>query len=318
MTPEPNSSVTSCGNCHAPMPRELRFCRNCGFRLGEGSAEYTETVRFQNVAGGTLPGNHATLFPHQYGGMAVSPGGQMRKRKRRLSGMSWMFIGLLIFFVMAAGLTAIIRPVRQGVRVEFPTSRPTAMAGVNSFDTTEGGVTFDNVEPPGSPADKAGLVGGDIITTVDGKAVHTDDEMNDLLAATPIGKTLDIVYLRDGETKTTKLTTISRAELDQLAREFRNRPQGRGQFGYDGGGDRVAIPGTKMFGVRLDDIQQNLPADIAGVKNGDIVIQFDDIPIRTPEELLSRVRRALPYSTVTLVVMRDGQKLEIPVKMGKK
>jgi C-terminal processing protease CtpA/Prc len=297
------------------MPKELRFCRNCGFRLGEGSAEYTETVRFQNAPPGTLPGNGAAQFQYpQYGGMAVSPGGPMRKRKKRMSGM---FIVLIVFFVAAAGFTAIIRPIRQNVRVQFAQSAPRAYAGVNSFDTTEGGVTFDNVEPPGSPADKAGLVGGDVITTVDGQAIHSDDEMTELLARTPIGKTLDVVYLRDGETKNTQLATISRAELDSLNSVYRNRPEGRGQFGYDGGGERVAIAGTTMFGVRLGEIQQNRPADIAGVKTGDVVIQFDDIPIRTPEELLSRVRRATPYSTITLVVMRGAERLEIPVKMGK-
>lgn len=320
MTPETNTSVTNCGNCNAPMPTELRFCRNCGFRLGEGSAEYTETVRFQNVPPGTLPGNGAAQFQqHQYRGMAVSPGGQMRKRKKRMSGMSWMFIVLIVFFVAAAGFTAIVRPIRQGVNIQFGSSKPRAYAGVNSFDTAENnaGVTFDNVEPPGSPADLAGLVGGDIITTVDGKALHSDDEMTELLATTPIGKTLDVVYLRDGETKNTKLTTITSQELGRLNSAYRNRPQGRGQFGYDGGGKRVPIPETKMFGVLLDDIIPNGPADIAGVRDGDIVIQFDDIPIRTPEELLSRVRRALPYSTVHLIVMRGAERLEIPVNMGK-
>ena len=300
------------------MPRELRFCRNCGFRLGEGSAEYTETVRFQNVPPGTLPRNSATQFQHpQYGGLAASPSGPMRKRKKRMSGMSWMFIGLLIFFIAAAGFTAIVRPIRRNVRVQFAQSAPRAYAGVNSFDTTDGGVTFDNVEPPGSPADVAGLVGGDIITTVDGLPIRSDDEMTALLGRTPIGKTLDVVYLRDGETKNTKLSTISREELNRLNSAFRNRPEGRAQFGYDGGGDRVPIPGTKMFGVLLDDINRNQPADIAGVKTGDIVIEFDGIPIRTPEELLSRVRRALPYSTVKVVVMRGEERVEIPVKMGK-
>jgi len=302
------------------MPRELRFCRNCGFRLGEGPAEYTETVRFQNVPPGTLPGNGAAQFQqHQYGGMAVAPGCQMRKRQRRMSGMSWMFIGLLIFFIAAAGFTAIVRPIRQNVRIQMAQSAKKAYMGVNSFDTADGdiGVTFDDVEPPDSPADRAGLVGGDVITTVDGKAIHSDDEMTELLASTPIGKTLDVVYLRDGETKNTKLTTISREELDRLTSAYRNRPEGRGQFGYDGNGERVAIPGTKIFGVRLDEIQQNRPADIAGVKTGDIVIEFDGIPIRTPEEFLSRIRRALPYSTVKLVVMRGDESIEIPVKMGK-
>jgi len=318
MTPETNTSVTNCGNCNAPMPKELRFCRNCGFRLGEGSAEYTETVRFQNVPPGTLPGTGAAQFQqYQYGGMAVSPGRGLRKRPRRMSGMSWMFIVLIVFFVAAAGFTAIIRPIRQGVHVQLAARSSKAYAGVSSFDTTEGGVTFDNVEPPDSPADKAGLVGGDIITTVDGQAIHSDDEMTALLAHTPIGKTLDVVYLRDGETKNTKLTTISSEEMDRLNSVYRNRPEGRGQFGYDGDGERVAIPGTKMFGVRLGEIQQNRPADIAGVKTGDIVIEFDGIPIRTPEELLSRVRRALPYSTVNLVAMRGAERVEIPVKMGK-
>ena len=73
------------------------------------------------------------------------------------------------------------------------------------------------------------------------------------------------------------------------------------------------------------------------------MIEFDGVPIRTSDEFLMRVKRALPYSTVKLVVMRGPvkvkrlrmprptrarnsnnrveskpfQKLEIPVKMGK-
>ncbi len=303
------------------MPRELRFCRNCGFRLGEGTAEYTETVRFQNVPPGTLTGNGAAQFQqYQYRGMAVSPSGPMRKRKKRMSGMSWMFIVLIVFFVAAAGFTAIIKPIRQNVRVQIAETMKKSYAGVNSFDTAENGVgvTFDNVEPPGSPADIAGLVGGDIITSMDGMPIHTDDEMTALLAGAPIGKTFDVVYLRDGEIKNTKLTTISREELDRLTSAYRSRPEGRGQFGYeDGDAERVAIPGTKMYGVRLGEILSNRPADIAGVKAGDVVIEFDGIPIRTSDEFLSRVRRAIPYSTVKLVVMRDGERIEIPVKMGK-
>jgi len=204
--------------------------------------------------------------------------------------------------------------------VQIAETMKRSYAGVNSFDTAENGagVTFDNVEPPGSPADQAGLVGGDIITSMDGMPIHTDDEMTDLLAGAPIGKTFDVVYLRDGETKTAKLTTISRAELDSLNSAYRSRPEGRGQFGYeDGEAERVPIPGTKMYGVRLGEILSNRPADIAGVKAGDIVIQFGDTPIRTSEEFLSRVRRALPYSTINLVVMRGAERVEIPVKMGK-
>src|SRR6185295_15653381 len=103
--------------------------------------------------------------------------------------------------------------------------------------------------------------------------------------------------------------------------------------------------GTNIHGVKLGTILRSRPADLAGVKEGDIVIEFDGVPIRTGEEFLMRVRRAQPYSTVKLVVMRAPvdpnappppsddeeapkevkppgeakplQKLEIPVKLGK-
>ena len=65
-------------------------------------------------------------------------------------------------------------------------------------------------------------------------------------------------------------------------------------------------------------------ADLAGIKEGDIVTAWDGIPIRTSDELLMRVRRSLPYSTITISIVRPGegegapvQKLDIPVKMGK-
>lgn len=236
-----------------------------------------------------------------------------------MSGMSWMFIGLLVFFIASAGFTAIIKQVRPRIPHGAATvTAPRSFAGVSSFDTTEGGVTFDNISPPDGPADKAGLVGGDIVTTVDGQPVHSDDEMTEILRRIPIGKTVDVVYLRDGETKNTKMTTISEAEMERLNEVYAGRPQGRAQFGYeDGEAQRVEIPNTKMFGVQLGEILANRPADLAGVKEGDIVIEFDGIPIRTEEEFLSRVRRALPYSTVKVVVMRGAERVEIPVKMGR-
>lgn len=322
MNPEMEPGVSTCGNCHTPMPGGLRFCRNCGFRLGEGSAEYTETVRFQNAPPGTLPNSAQNPGPYGFAGgpMTAVPGGGIRKRGRRISGTTWMFIGLLIFFLFAGVLTALVKQIPRIPRGAIEAMASKSYVGVDDFETADGdvGVTFANIDTPDGPADKAGLVGGDIITTVDGRAVHSDDEMTEIMRSTPIGKTVDIVFLRDGETKTTKLTTISREELNRLGEMFRNRPEGRGQFGYeDGDAERVEIPGTKMFGVRLGEILQSRPADIAGIKQGDIVISFAGIPIRTTDEFLARVRRALPYSTVKVAIIRNGERMEIPVKMGK-
>jgi membrane-associated protease RseP (regulator of RpoE activity) len=325
---ETDSSITVCSNCRTPMPRELRFCRNCGYRLGEGAAEYTETVRFENGRPVNLKDHSAapsqqpfaTAYGVPGGPMSPATGHQMAKRAKKMSGMTWMFIGLLIFFLAAAAFTAVVTPIRRSIRppVSAPPAPPRAMLGISPFEDAEGGVTFDNIITPGGPADKAGLVGGDVITSFDGKVVHDEDEMTDLMRRTPIGKPVEVIYIRDGESKTTTLTPISKEDFDRLAKEFRDRPEGRGLFGFDDDDtERVPIPGTKIFGVRVDDIRRNLPADLAGVKNGDIIIEFDGAPIRTTDELSSRVNRALPYNPVKVVLMRGGQKLEILVKMGK-
>ena len=327
MNPEMEAAVSTCGNCRSPMPAGLRFCRNCGFRLGEGSAEYTETVRFQNPPPGSRPGQGAAnsgSYGFAGGPMSIPQRGGIGKRRRRISGTSWMFIGLLIFFISAAGLTTLVKQIRRLPRVPrggaATMSAPKSFAGVNDFETADGdiGVTFKYVKAPGSPADKAGLVGGDIVTEFDGTSIHSDDDIEEMLEKTPIGKTVDIVYIRDGETKHTKLTTISEEELTRLTEEFEARPAGRGRFGFDDDETaRVEIPGTKIFGVRLDDVEPSLPADMAGIKNGDVVIEFGGTPIRTPEELTARVRRAIPYESVDVLIMRGGERMTIPVKMGK-
>lgn len=295
-------NLTTCSNCRSPMPSELRFCRNCGFRLGEGLSEYTETVRFDGK-------NHPAVG-------AVSAPVPVKKR-RRMSGMAWIFLGLLIFFIGAAAFTAVISPVRDRVST-INISVKKSFTGVDGWENSDQGVTFDHVNLPGGPADKAGLVGGDVIVNFDGQRIENDDQIRDLMIRTPIGKTVDVQYLRDGETHSTRLTTISEDEFQRLREAFNDRPEGQGQFGYDPGDAKVVeIPGTKMHGVQLKKISPSGPAILAGVKANDILIEFDGAAIRTIEELRMRVRRAIPYSTIKVVVMRDGQKVDIPVKMGR-
>jgi hypothetical protein len=313
-----DQSAIVCTQCGSPMPKEMRFCRSCGNRLGEGPAEYTETVRFPNAANAQF---NAAYVPPNAGpiGPQSSYDLSRRRRRRRLGwgGMTYLWIVLAVFFV-SGGAMSVLKGPRRG-RPTAPMFLDRSIFGVDGFKTTEGGVTFEDVEPPGAPADKAGLVGGDIITTFDGRAVRKESELMDLIRQTPIGKPVEVIYLRDGEIKKTQLAPISRQETSQLESAYGNRAEGKGMFGYDDGdAERVFIPTNKIFGVRLDSIERNGPADLAGIKKGDIVIEFDKTAIRTSDELLSRVRRGFPYSTVPVVVMRDGQRIEIPVKLGKR
>jgi serine protease Do len=63
-------------------------------------------------------------------------------------------------------------------------------------------------------------------------------------------------------------------------------------------------------------LEKNLPAKMAGVKEGDVVIEFGGTPIRTGEELRMRIRRTMPGSSVKIVVVRGTDKVEIPLMVG--
>lgn len=307
-----------CSECGAPMPFGMRFCRACGHRLGEGPAEYTETVRLPNA---TATGPQGAPFTPNYAA-PIAQTAVRYKTKRKLSGMAWIIIVIGALFVLGGVLTALRRGV--GNRPPFAGVRAQrSYFGVDGFsDADGGGATFRNVEPPGSPADKAGLVGGDIITSFDGQPVTDEDDIMRLLARTPIGKTVELTYLRDGELKKTSMTTFSREGSSQLEDAFDNRPAGWGQFGFDDDESEVVpIAGTKMHGVKLGGISSGSPsgpAALAGIQDGDIVFEFDGTPIRTVAELVARVRRAVPYSTVKVKLIRGSEQMEIPVKIGKR
>ena len=235
------------------------------------------------------------------------------KRKRRVGGMAWILIGIALLFAVGGVMTAL----RKSVPPPTIASPPQSYLGINEFEDATGGVTFQDVWPPDSPADKAGLVGGDIITVFDGHATVNEKEMKRLLATTPSGKTVEIVYVRDGETKKTSLTTMAGAEVEHLEGAFINRGTARGQLGFEDVAV-VPVPGKKIKGVLLEGINPSGPAALAGLAEGDIIIEFDGVPIRTVGELVLRARRAIPYSTVKVVIIRGNEQLEIPVKVGKR
>jgi serine protease Do len=224
--------------------------------------------------------------------------------------MIWVFLPMIVFSIIRGPISSSISRHRGS---SATANAQTSDIGVES-NYANGGAFINKVTTPGSPADQAGLVGGDVITSFDGKPLKKDSDLTNLIAQTPTGKTVDVVYLRDGETKTTKLTTVSEKDIDRLKETFNDNP--KGFLGVNDNFKRVQIPGTNIYGVQLSEVNKNQPAYIAGLRDSDIVIAFDGIPIRTPEEFNLRIDRARPDSTVKITVMRGSERLEIPVKMG--
>src|SRR5215217_2136879 len=161
------TNQTICSNCRSAMPSDLRFCRNCGFRLADSMGAYTSP--------------QVTTVTDDITRAGVAP-----KKKRRLSGMSWIFIGLLFFFVCAAAFTALVSP-RRNNKTIVGVGRASVVKsyiGVDGFNDSDQGVIFESVSAPGGPADQAGLVGGDIILKFDGQTVQNEDQIDELMART--------------------------------------------------------------------------------------------------------------------------------------
>jgi hypothetical protein len=327
-------NMVNCPSCGATLVAGLRFCRRCGYRLGEGVEEYVPTQRFDAAsmptAAQTPPATDpftprqtwgaAPIQPIQPFGATTTLNGQqgttstLGKACRRARGGWWLWMTIIIVMLVAGGMLPLAIRTRGGGG-----GAPAAVKsflGVDGFENAPGGgALVTGIAGPETPIVRAGLIGGDIIKSFDGKPVREAGEMRRILDGTPVGKTVEVVYVRDGVTATTTLTTVAQKDTPGL-RLFDQRPGGRGVIGVDVG-ERVQVPNTNIFGVELDDVNRNEPADIAGLKDRDIVVKFGDYLVRTTGDLRYRIAEATPGTTVPVTVVRGTEQIEIPVKIGR-
>jgi len=325
------SGTVTCPNCRAEMVAGLRFCRRCGFRLGEGVEEFTETRRFDGKTPPFAPPAAATKDAPNFAAnqtwtaaplAAAAPHTPARPdaagqqgaggfKSWRMGWFGWVVLTLVLMFAVSMAVRSVRR---EAGAPEAP--RISLEREVDGFRTADGGGAFiEGLDGPGTSLEAAGLRGGDTITSFDGKPVRDARSMRRLLRQTPPGKTVEVVYISEGQTRTATLVTAA-AEGYRGREALRARPGGEGQIGVNVG-DRVRVPELNTHGTELDRVTRNGPADMAGLKRGDIVLEFNGQPTRTPGDLRLRIYEAVPGETVTAVVMRDGQRLEIPVKVGR-
>src|SRR6202051_4640707 len=118
---------------------------------------------------------------------------------------------------------------------------------------------------PGSPAEKAGIVRGDVIRKVNGYEVKDTVALVNRIAESDIGSNLTIDLVRDGETKTVNAKVIEQP-ADLVARLNRNQGQNQNLP------DPSESPQNTLFaGVEVQNLTQRLrnegaiPANVTGV-----------------------------------------------------
>jgi serine protease Do len=228
--------------------------------------------------------------------------------------------------------------------------------GLADLEADARGAKVQSVES-GSPAEKAGIKKGDVITRFDGEAVRSAAQLARLVRETPPGRSVPIEVTRDGATQ--KLVAkIGEGGLRMLAEgmpgsgEFRFElpespalPHGFSapgphvwRFGPDTGPLPHMAPGRPRLGVEYIELSDQLAAyfkvgdahgvlvtsvapDSAaakgGLKAGDVIMEFDGRKTRSGGELRDAVGDADGGKELVVKVLRDARPLELKVTLAK-
>lgn len=71
-----------------------------------------------------------------------------------------------------------------------------------------------------------------------------------------------------------------------------------------------------VTGALVADIRSNSPAQTAGLKQGDIILEYNGTKVGNITSLRNAISMMKPGTRTSLSVLRDGKKMEIPVNIG--
>jgi hypothetical protein len=137
---------------------------------------------------------------------------------------------------------------------------------------------------------------------------HKPSDTADKINAPSAARLLDLI-----ESVTLQLANAQQAPTFQVVAEDPHAGGGGGGYGpYFG-----SIPdfGQVENGVKFSDVKPNSPAAKAGLKAGDVLVQFGDKPIKNLYDFTDALRRSKIGDIVDVKVLRDGQPVTASVKL---
>ena len=142
-----------------------------------------------------------------------------------------------------------------------------------------------------------------MILRLDGKEVEEMRELPGIVSATPIGREVDVEILRKGKPKTLEVTIGRLEDPQQIAAS--SKPQGLDELGFEVQNPTPALMQRfglhKANGVIVTSVRPVSPADEAGLRPGDVILEAAFDSVETVAELKERLEAA---ETAVLLVAR--------------
>ncbi len=170
----------------------------------------------------------------------------------------------------------------------------------------------------GTPAEAAGFQKDDLVVRVNHYPVHNRERFVGAVGVYPMGTELTIRVRRGDETKDLK------AKLDRYQDGFGFLPPG--------GLPRPAVPppvrpkGSGYLGATIEekdgavtvvDVTPGAPADLADLKEGDVLLSLDARRVADRQQFLTRLWRRKPGDKVKLGIRRGEREMELEATLSK-
>ena len=160
----------------------------------------------------------------------------------------------------------------------------------------------------GSPAQKAGLKRGDVITEFNGRKVARSEELPRVVGETSIGRDVPVTVLRDGKsvTLTAKIAQLEEPERKVAAQSGGERPAlGLSVESVTPAEAReLGLPDGR--GVVVKGVEDGSPAANAGIQAGDVILEVDRQPVASVSDLRHAVEKHAKGTPLLVLLHRNG------------
>ena len=159
-----------------------------------------------------------------------------------------------------------------------------------------------------SPADKAGLLPGDIVILIDGKKIRNANDVRNRIGLLPVGERIKFKLLREG--KEFELTIL----VDEgTSKKIKPKVTSELLIGVTVGDIQKGNPYFgKVKGVTVLEIKRGSLAWVSGLRTNDVITSVNKNPVKNLEEFLSSVDKK--NDSLLLRIVRGNMATFIVIK----